>query len=104
MAGPSLPTCSGFMTITLRPRGPFGWAEPVCLALTEGGGDAVALRASWREDSGDVEVDFRSDLPAADVEAHAARVLALDVDGRGLREVGERDPVVGRLLREAGGR
>jgi DNA-3-methyladenine glycosylase II len=92
------------LTITLRPRGPFSLAEPVCLGLTDDGGDAVALRAVWREDAGAVEVDFVSDLPAEQVEAHAARVLSLDVDGRGLAEVGERDEVVGRLLREAGGR
>ena len=46
-----------------------------------------------------------SDLPAAQVEAHAARVLSLDVDASGL--VGGRAsaiPVIARLLEEAGGR
>ena len=51
-----------------------------------------------------VDVDFVSDLPAARVEAHAARVLSLDVDARGLADVGARDPVIARLLEEAGGR
>ena len=31
------------------------------------------------------------------VKAQVARILSLDVDGRGFTEVGERDPVVGRL-------
>ena len=90
------------MTISLRPRGPFSLAEPLVVALTDDGGDAVALRAVWTGEV--VDVDFRSDLPAAQVEAHAARVLSLDVDATGLAEVGERDPVVARLLAEAGGR
>ena len=92
------------MTISLRPRGPFSLPSPLILALTDDGGDAVALRAAWVEEAGEVEVDFVSDLPAARVERHAARVLSLDVDASGLAEVGARDPVVGRLLAEAGGR
>ena len=74
------------------------------MALTDDGGDAVALRAVWVAEAGEVEVDFVSDLPAERVERHAARVLSLDVDATGLAEVGGRDPVVGRLLAEAGGR
>ncbi len=92
------------MTISLRPRGPFSLPSPLVVALTDDGGDAVALRASWVQEAGEVEVDFVSDLPAERVERHAARVLSLDVDASGLEEVGERDPVVGRLLAEAGGR
>ena len=92
------------MTISLRPRGPFSLPAPLVLALTDDGGEAVALRAVWVEEAGEVEVDFVSDLPAERVERHAARVLSLDVDGSGLAEVGARDPVVGRLLAEAGGR
>jgi DNA-3-methyladenine glycosylase II len=90
------------VTISLTPRGPFGMAEPLLLALTDDGGEAVAFRAVWT--GAVVEVDFRSDLPAAQVEAHVARVLSLDVDATGLAAVGERDPVVRRLLEEAGGR
>ena len=90
------------MTISLRPQGPFTLAAPLLVALTDDGGDAVALRAVW--DGETVDVDFVSDLPAAKVEAHAARVLSLDVDASGLSEVAERDPVIGRLLEEAGGR
>ena len=92
------------MTISLRPRGPFSLPEPLSLALTDDGGEPVAFRAAWSEAAGAVEVDFVSDLPAARVERHAARVLSLDVDATGLAEVGERDPVIGRLLQESGGR
>jgi DNA-3-methyladenine glycosylase II len=92
------------VTISLRPSGPFSLPAPLVLALTDDGGEAVALRAVWVPDAGVVEVDFVSDLPAERVERHAARVLSLDVDASGLAEVGARDPVVGRLLAEAGGR
>jgi DNA-3-methyladenine glycosylase II len=92
------------VTISLRPRGPFSLPLPLHLALTDDSGEAVAFRAIWVERAGDVEVDFVSDLPAERVERHAARVLSLDVDGSGLAEVGERDPVIGRLLAEAEGR
>jgi DNA-3-methyladenine glycosylase II len=92
------------VTISLRPRGPFSLPSPLVVALSDDGGDAVALRAVWEPDAGEVEVDFVSDLAAARVERHAARVLSLDVDASGLAEVGSRDPVIGRLLEEAGGR
>ena len=90
------------MTISLRPRGPFSLPEPLHLAFTDDGGEAVALRAAWAAEAGEVEVDYVSDLAAERVERHAARVLSLDVDGSGLAQVGERDPVVGRLLAAAG--
>jgi DNA-3-methyladenine glycosylase II len=92
------------VTISLRPSGPFSLPAPLVLALTDDGGEAVALRAVWVPDAGAVEIDFVSDLPAERVERHAARVLSLDVAASGLAEVGARDPVVGRLLAEAGGR
>ena len=92
------------MTISLRPRGPFSLPSPLVLGLTDDGGDAVALRAACVAETGEVEIDFVSDLPAERVERHAARVLSLDVDATGLAEVGERDSVVGRLQSEAGGR
>jgi hypothetical protein len=79
------------VTISLQPRGPFSLPEPMVLALTDDGGEPVAFRAAWSEAAGAVEVDFVSDLPAVRVERHAARVLSLDVDATGLREVGERD-------------
>jgi DNA-3-methyladenine glycosylase II len=91
------------VTISLRPRGPFSLSEPVAVALTDDSGEPVAFRAVLAAD-GSVGVDFRSDLPAARVEAHAARVLSLDTDATGLADVAARDPVIGRLLAEAGGR
>jgi len=90
------------VTISLRPRGPFALPEPLVVGFTDDGGDAVAFRAVWTGD--EVEVDFRADLPAAKVEPHAARILSLDTDATDLAAIGERDPVVGRLLAEAGGR
>jgi DNA-3-methyladenine glycosylase II len=92
------------VTISLRPRGPFSLPAPLHLALTDDRGDALALRATWAEEAGEVQIDFVSDLDAGRVERHAARVLSLDVDANGLSEVGARDPVVGRLLAQAGGR
>ena len=52
------------MTISLRPRGPFSLPLPLQLALTDDSGEAVAFRAVWAEEAGEVEVDFVSDLPA----------------------------------------
>jgi DNA-3-methyladenine glycosylase II len=92
------------VTISLRPRGPFSLPSPLVVALTDDGGEPVALRAAWAEEAGEVEIDFVSDLPAERVERHAARVLSLDVDASGLAAVGARDPVVGRLLAAAAGR
>src|SRR3954452_3433830 len=94
----------GRMTISLQPRGPFSLPESLVLALTDDGGEPVAFRAAWSEVAGAVEVDFVSDLPAARVERHAARVLSLDVDATCLGEVGSRDAVIGRLLADGGGR
>ena len=90
------------MTISLRPQGPFSLPAPLSVALTDDGGEPVAFRAVWTGSA--VDVDFVSDLPPTRVEAHAARVLSLDVDARDLDSVGERDAVVARLLEEAAGR
>jgi DNA-3-methyladenine glycosylase II len=92
------------VTISLRPRGPFSLPSPLVVAFTDDGGDAVALRAVWAAGTGEVEVDFVSDLAAERVERHAARVLSIDVDASGLAEVGAGDPVIGRLLTAAEGR
>ena len=91
------------MTISLRPRGPFSLPAPMVVALTDDGGEPVGFRAVYGRGT-EVDVDFVSDLPATRVEAHAARVLSLDVDASGLSAVGERDPVIGSLLESAGGR
>src|SRR6184192_2103992 len=48
-------------------------------------------------ESGQVMGTVYGDAPAAAIRAQTARILSLDVDGRGWPEVGSRDPVVGRL-------
>ena len=90
------------MTISLRPLGPFSLAAPLSVALTDDGGEPVAFRAVWTGEA--VDVDFVSDLAPTRVEAHAARVLSLDVDARDLPSLADRDPVLAQLLAEAGGR
>ena len=47
--------------------------------------------------SGLVQGRVFGDAPADEVARQTARILSLDVDGRGWAGVGERDPVVGRL-------
>jgi DNA-3-methyladenine glycosylase II len=90
------------VTISLRPLGPFSLAAPLSVALTDDGGEPVAFRAVWTGE--EVDVDFVSDLAPTRVEAHAARVLSLDVDARDLPSFADRDPVLAQLLEEAGGR
>jgi DNA-3-methyladenine glycosylase II len=90
------------VTISLRPQGPFSLPAPLSVALTDDGGEPVAFRAVWTGSV--VDVDFVSDLPPTRVEAHAARVLSLDVDARDLPALADRDPVLARLLAEADGR
>ena len=80
------------VTISLRPQGPFSLPAPVSVALTDDGGEPVAFRAVWTGSV--VDVDFVSDLPPTRVEAHAARVLSLEVYARDLALVGDRDPVI----------
>jgi DNA-3-methyladenine glycosylase II len=90
------------VTISLRPLGPFSLAAPLNVALTDDGGEPVAFRAVWTGEA--VEVDFVSDLAPTRVEAHAVRVLSLDVDARDLPSLADRDPVLAQLLEDAGGR
>ena len=75
---------------------------PLSVALTDDGGEPVAFRAVWTGEV--VDVDFVSDLPPTRVEAHAARVLSLDVDARDLPSLADRDPVLADLLAAADGR
>ncbi len=49
--------------------------------------------------SGRVHGDVYGDADPESARAQAARILSLDVDGRGWAEIGHRDPVVGRLQR-----
>jgi DNA-3-methyladenine glycosylase II len=60
--------------------------KPVGLCLTQ-------------DSNGRVHGDVYGDADSESVRAKAARILSLDVDGRGWAEVGRRDPVVGRLQR-----
>jgi len=62
-----------------------GWS-PVGVCLTQ---DA----------SGRVHGTVHGEAPVGDVSLQTARILSLDVDGSEWPEVGERDPVVGRLQR-----
>jgi DNA-3-methyladenine glycosylase II len=70
--------------------------------LTDDGGEPVAFRAVWT--GSEVDVDFVSDLAPTRVEAHAARVLSLDVDARDLPSLADRDPVLAGVLAAADGR
>jgi len=90
------------VTISLRPQGPFSLPAPLFVALTDDGGEPVAFRAVWTGSA--VDVDFASDLAPTRVEAHAARVLSLDVDARDLPSLADRDPVLADLLAAADGR
>jgi DNA-3-methyladenine glycosylase II len=106
----------------LEPRGPFtlasaarfisGWSPATGIGTQE----EVRLHFLCDDFSGDASVLLRQDAgsvvratitggSAAGAErviAQAARVVSLDHDGTGYAEVGERDPVVGRLQRESG--
>jgi DNA-3-methyladenine glycosylase II len=62
-----------------------GW-EPIGVCLTQ-------------SDSGVVRGEVYGESDAADAERQVARILSLDVDGRGWPEVGRRDRVVGSLQR-----
>ena len=60
--------------------------------------DWIPVGLCLRQDAdGVVRGDVYGGASVADVRAQAARILSLDVDGRGWPEVGRRDPVVGRL-------
>jgi DNA-3-methyladenine glycosylase II len=107
----------------LEPRGPFtlasaarfiaGWPPANRPAA---GDDEVRLEFLCDDWSGDASVVLRQEPggtvratiaggSAADphrVLAQAARIVSLDHDGTGYAELGERDPVVGRLQRESG--
>jgi DNA-3-methyladenine glycosylase II len=60
-----------------------GW-KPVGVCLTQ-------------DSDGRVYGEVHGGAPVAEVRAQVARILSLDVDGRGWPGVGRRDPVVGRL-------
>ena len=57
----------------------------------------VCLR---QDSSGMVQGDVYGGRDVAEVRAQTARILSLDVDGRGWPDAGRRDPVVGRLQKK----
>ena len=108
---------------TITPKGPFsltaaerffgGWEGTTG---TDTAGDALRvafLVDDWsgtagllvrQDDGGDVEAEIVATAGAPNperVQAQLARVLSLDHDGVGYAALGERDPVIGRLQREA---
>src|SRR5579859_1084299 len=64
--------------------------EPVGVCLTQSADGAV-------------QGEIRGRAPADSVRDQVARILSLDVDGRGWPEVGERDPVLAGLQRRSPG-
>ncbi|PZS20525.1 MAG: Fe-S cluster assembly protein HesB [Pseudonocardiales bacterium] len=113
-------------TFTLRPQGPFSLREsalfgfgqrmrPAGVGSREPAFDGVMRLAfcvdgyhdqvgvEVRQDAGAVHAVVHGDGDLAVVENQVARVLSLDHDARGFAEVGERDPVIGRLQRAAPG-
>ena len=71
-------------------------ADNLRLAFVADGGEDVA-GVMVRSEGGSVVGDVYGDADAEVVKAQVARILSLDVDGRGFPEVGERDPIVGQL-------
>lgn len=63
--------------------------------VADGGEEAAGVHAYYRNGAVVGEVFGEADVGV--VRAQIGRILSLDVDGRGFAEVGERDPVVGRL-------
>jgi DNA-3-methyladenine glycosylase II len=107
--------------LRLHPRGAFSLAESVAfvesfapletaaaggrlrLALTDDDGTPLAFAARQEKD-GAVVVEHTGGLAPERVEAHVARVLSLDVDGRPLADIARRDPVVAGLVERFPGR
>lgn len=107
----------------LEPRGPFTLASAARFIAgwppakrPPGGDDEVRLEFLCDDYSGDASVVLRQDADGTvrgtiaggstaeprRVIAQAARIVSLDHDGTGYAQLGERDPVVGRLQRESG--
>ncbi|MGI8749913.1 MAG: DNA-3-methyladenine glycosylase 2 family protein, partial [Thermoleophilaceae bacterium] len=120
------------MTIELEPRGAFSldrsisFAEEfdaagiggehgvfrVALVDDDGTAAAIAVRraevkpaASKSASEGDrLVVEHQSAMSDERIAAHAARILSVDIDGRGLEDVAARDPVVDTLVERFPGR
>lgn len=63
--------------------------------VADGGNDVAGVRV--RADGDAVVGEVYGTADADVVRAQVARILSLDVDGRGFPAVGERDPIIGRL-------
>jgi DNA-3-methyladenine glycosylase II len=106
-------------TFTLEPIGPFSLAAAAMFwgGFTPAGHPgldaeghlhmAFSVEGSWqpagvclRQCDSSVTADVFSDVDVQAVRQQTARVLSLDVDGRGLRDVAIRDPVAARLLEQ----
>ncbi len=101
----------------IEPLGPFSleagaefigaWHKPPSDGGAEGGHLHLAFLSDlgWKpvgvcltqDAEGVVFGEVHGGVPAGEVKAQVARILSLDVDGRGWPGVGHRDPVVGRL-------
>lgn len=68
------------------------------LAFVADGSSAVA-GVCIRDEGGTVVVEVVGDAEPEVVRDQVARILSLDVDGRGFTTVGQRDPVIGHLQR-----
>ena len=91
----------------MRPAG-VGTREPqfdgvMRLAFCLDGGYVDQVGVELRQDDQGVHAVVHGEGPLDVIQSQVARVLSLDHDARGYEEVGERDPVVGRLLRAAVG-
>ena len=67
------------------------------LAFLTDGGWIPAAACVTQDPGGLVHAQVYGDAPLDAVRRQTARILSLDVDGRGWPAVGDRDPVVGRL-------
>ena len=106
------------MTTTIVPRGPFSLRELATFGFAQQLGSSYdgVMRMAFcadgyrtgagvavRQDADGVHVEVHGDADPAAVTTQVARILSLDHDGAAFLEVGERDPVIGRLQEVAPG-
>jgi DNA-3-methyladenine glycosylase II len=116
-------TTTASRTFEIQPLGPYSLEESASFvgawhkAPAEGDSGrghlhlAFLTDAAWepvgvcltQSDSGAVSGEVYGAATAAEVESQVARILSLDVDGRGWPQVGRRDPVMGSLQRRLPG-
>ena len=117
---PNMKTKASTRTFELRPLGPYSLEESANFigawhkAPAEGGVETGHLHLAFltddgwnpvgvclmQHDSGSVRGEVYGRVEVGAVERQVARILSLDVDGRGWPEVGRRDRVVGMLQRQ----